>query len=181
MFHFVILDIKQRLIKRFIRLNDPEVKSKWLRAIRRVDKNKFGEEFDYVSTTSSRVCSLHFVSDDFITGTQDTNVTRASKRPRVELKVLHLKPTAVPRVFKDYPSYLTPSVPSCPSRDRATSTVSARLKKHQQLNWLESEFLRSDGFCGFDNLCQRLSSMTLPSDYAYIKKQVWLRFMVKTM
>lgn len=59
-----------------------ELRTEWLRRIHRPD--------DWIPQDTARVCSLHFLPEDF----------------RVGLKVIRLKPDAVPTVFKDFPSYL---------------------------------------------------------------------------
>ena len=148
--------------------HDSNMKNKWLRAIKRVDKDKSGNLQDYVPTPSSRVCSLHFHSNDFVRESKDTNVTRTVKRQKVELKIVKLKPSAIPRIFENYPSYLTSASP-IPDFTPSKATASARLEKEEaKLKELESEFLEKDKINGFEALCQRLmSSIVLPTFFSF--------------
>ena len=88
--------------------SNAERKAAWIRAIHR--KN-------FVPSTYSRVCSIHFKEEDFVTQRRDSNPRRHSG----PLKKKTLKPDAVPSVFPDHPSYLQPK-PSIQRSKRATSS-----------------------------------------------------------
>ncbi len=152
--------------------HDSNMKDKWLRAIKRIDKDKYGKLQDYVPTQSSRVCSLHFHYNDFVRESNDTNVTRSAKRPKTELKILKLKPSAVPRIFEHYPSYLTSSSTIPDSAPCSSATASARLEKEEEkLRVLESEFIEKENISNFETLCQRLvsCSLALPTNYTFLR------------
>ena len=157
--------------------HDQTLRNKWLSAIKRVDKDKFGNLNDYVPTASSRVCSLHFHHDDFIRESHDTNTTRYAKRPKTDLKILQLKPSAIPRIFKSYPSYLTSTASAYPDVDRGRATASARFEKQEkQMEALASEFLENDRIDNFETLCERLSFLVLPSNYLVMKRSECVLF-----
>ena len=72
---------------------DPEVFAQWIARIPREN---------LVARESTRICSLHFTPDSFVTNSQDTTVRRKKRRPNTELVRKYLKPNAVPTVFFDY-------------------------------------------------------------------------------
>ena len=119
---------------------------------------------DFKVTSYSRLCSLHFVEEDFITGRTDSN-ERRSKNLTGNLTRRRLKDTAIPSVFPNAPSYLSTSSTS----ERSTSASSEkRLKRSAEI--LESksaDFLSSDNLTSFNDLKQRLNSedLCIPSGY----------------
>lgn len=87
---------------------DPDRRAAWTRAIHRSN---------FVPTKYSRVCSLHFKEEDFVSERCDKNPRRQSGR----LKKKSLKGDAIPSVFPDYPSYLQ-HTSTVRRSERATST-----------------------------------------------------------
>lgn len=91
-------------LHKFPSQNSPLLK-RWLRNIPR----------DFVPSTNSRLCSIHFTANDFITESIDRR--RNAKRP---LQKRRLKDDAVPTIFPGVPSYLSRNAPS----DRPTTSAS---------------------------------------------------------
>ena len=97
--------------------SDKTMRERWIRAIPRLNFNP---------CDNHRVCSEHFSSYDFITSSGDTNSTRNKNSSC--LKRLRLKPSAVPHIFPNCPSYL--SSVSTPRRNKSSST--SRLQKQNE-------------------------------------------------
>ena len=91
-----------------------ELCEKWLRANPRKD---------FTPSKNSKVCSLHFRDEDFVEISNDSNNRRRRKNPSVVLLNRYLKKDAVPSIFPNAPSYLSPSIPSSrPSAAIASSS-----------------------------------------------------------
>ena len=85
--------------------HEPGLKHNWIRNISRAEQ----EPNEY-----SRVCSLHFKSDDFQTERKDKKFyqKKNSGVPRpAELQIRLLLQDAVPSIFPDLPKYFTKTVP----------------------------------------------------------------------
>ena len=76
------------------------------------------QEPDFEATKNSRLCSLHFTDDDFISDRCDSHRSRGKKRGELTRK--RLKPTVVPHVWPNCPSYI-----STPSYTASQSNLSA--------------------------------------------------------
>ena len=61
---------------------------------------------DYVPTKHSKLCSLHFKFEDFVTDSTDQKGWR-KKRETATLIRKRLRKDACPSIFKDLPSYYT--------------------------------------------------------------------------
>ena len=81
LYQFIIYQCSIRLLISFP-LKRGDILKKWIHAVRR--KN-------FVPTKHSRICSEHFVETDYL------------HRPNIN--VPHLKPDAVPSIFKEFPAY----------------------------------------------------------------------------
>ncbi|ESO00508.1 hypothetical protein HELRODRAFT_175949 [Helobdella robusta] len=90
--------------------------SKWMKANSRQD---------FEPTKYSKVCSLHFQTNDFTHESIDSNQRR--KKARSNKNVKHLKPKAVPSIFQNAPKYLSTSKSERPTR-LATSNSDSILK-----------------------------------------------------
>ena len=105
---------------------------RWLRNIPR----------DFVPSTNSRLCSIHFTANDFITESIDRR--RNEKRP---LQKRRLKDDAVPTIFPGVPSYLSRNAPS--DRPTTSASVESRCAKEnamtqELIDQLQSEDCISD-------------------------------------
>ena len=62
---------------------------------------------DYVPTKNSKLCSLHFKFEDFVTDSTDQKGWRKRKRKTATLIRKRLRKDACLSIFKDLPSYHT--------------------------------------------------------------------------
>ena len=116
-------------------LNNQELLQKWIKANPRKD---------FVPSKNSKICSLHFHTDDFITERTDSNAARKKRKSVISEQPLrrHLKEGAVPSIFPNAPGYLSTSKLQ-PRSSKATA--SCRLEQHsQRLQELEESFLSED-------------------------------------
>ena len=112
---------------------DAELREKWIRAIPRKD---------FVPSTYSRLCSLHFQQCDFLDARTDSNKSRLKNKSCTPLR-RRLKPDAVPSVFPNTPAYLTKSPAVQRSTTKATSS-SKHAEESRRLEELEESFTASD-------------------------------------
>lgn len=123
---------------------------KWLRAISR----------DISPTKNTRVCSLHFTSDDFVTERRDTNL----RRLRGPLRRKMLKEGAVPSVFPNYPEYL-----QRPRQRQRSGASSSSQRLEAENTRIESEienFEESDVIEDLNSLLNKFNeSLTKPSNF----------------
>ena len=116
---------------------DPDRRAAWIRAIRR---NNFEPN------QNSRVCSVHFRQEDFVSERLDRNSRRHTRR----LKKKILEDDAIPSVFPGYPSHLQGKSPMRRS-ERATST--SRLESENLLlSTMIASFEESDVIDSLENL-----------------------------
>lgn len=92
--------------------SDAERQQAWLRNISR--QGSGGKETRWVPSDHSLVCSLHFTENDYKKGA----------------KLRMLLPTAIPKVFPNYPSYMqkvsTPRIRKRPRRELSDDSASVR-------------------------------------------------------
>lgn len=99
---------------------------------------------DFKVTEYTRICSLHFVEEDFIEERKDSN-ERRSKKLTGNLTKRRLKDSAIPSIFPNAPSYL--------STEKKTQRSTKRLKRSAKILERKSEdFLSSDNLVSFDDL-----------------------------
>ena len=77
-------------------LHDKQLLQRWLKRIARKD---------FTPTKLSRMCSLHFKPEDFVTESNDQQIRRRKNRSNALLVKKRLKGNALPSIFKDAPSY----------------------------------------------------------------------------
>ena len=141
--------------------SNPVKASAWLRAIHRDD---------FVITKHSRVCSRHFLPDDFTTVSSDSNQTRKKRRLAETTKKI-LKNTAIPSIFPGQPKYF--SVSKANERSENATTTARHAKQEEHLQHLEAEMLRRDSVSDIKDL-ENLTTCTLPSGFDKIHKDTQL-------
>jgi len=141
-------------------LHDQELCEKWTRANPRKD---------CIPTKHSKLCSLHFTSNDFVQERRDSNSTRRKRKSEISEQPLRrrLKDDAVPSIFHNCPSYL--SSPAAVPRPTSRATSSSRHRSEvDRLAELEQSMLVSDDIAGLTlpEVQQRLQSEDcLPEGY----------------
>jgi len=143
-------------------LHNHDLCEKWIRANPRKD---------CVPTKHSKLCSLHFTSNDFVQERRDSNSTRRKRKSEISEHPLRrrLKDDAVPSIFQNCPSYLSSPATVPRLTSRATSS-----RRHQsvvdRLAVLEQSMLVSDDISGLTlpEVQQRLQSQDcLPEGYIF--------------
>jgi len=112
---------------------DAELREKWIRAIPRKD---------FVPSTYSRLCSLHFQPCDFVDVRTDSNKSRLQNKSSTPLR-RRLKPDAVPSIFPNTPAYFTKTPGVQRSTTKATSS-SRHAEECRRLEELEESFTADD-------------------------------------
>ena len=79
-------------------LKDKHLLQTWLKRLARKD---------YVRIKHSKLCSLHFKFEDFVTDSTDQKGWRKRKRETATLIRKRLRKNTCPSIFKDSPSYYT--------------------------------------------------------------------------
>ena len=79
-------------------LEDKHLLQTWLKRLARKD---------YVPTKNSKLCSLHFKFENFVTDSTDQKGWRKRKRETTTLIRKRLRKDACPSIFKDLPPYYT--------------------------------------------------------------------------
>ena len=119
--------------------NDDVRKQQWLRCINRAD---------FIPTNNSRVCSKHFIENDFKIQRQDSNVTRKRSNTGTPMTLRSLKEYAKPSIFPNQPSYLTSRIFHRAATSHADNRVSkqnaATLDQIDQMEKLDSVSTLSD-------------------------------------
>ena len=77
-------------------MHDKQLLQGWLKRIARKD---------FTPTKYSRLCSLHFKPEDFVTESNDQQIRRRKTRSSALLVKKHLKGNVLSSIFKDVPSY----------------------------------------------------------------------------
>jgi len=122
-------------------LKNPSLLKEWSTKVARLD---------FTPTVYSKLCSKHFVDEDFVVQSQDTNASR----PKNILQKRRLKPHAVPSRFPNCASYF-----SCPPVHHRTGNAlsSSRLESSVTLNDSRvEEFLSSDVIANLDGVKQHM-------------------------
>ena len=137
-------------------LEDPDRLRQWVQRLHR--KN-------FTPTKYSRICSLHFKSDDFEKESTDKNIARKRKRFDSRQKAKRtLKSTAVPSIFTGLPSYLTSNV--CNERPTKHATTSARNEIMQtRFQKLEVDLDESEKVTSVSDLLSKLLNERLPDGF----------------
>ena len=110
---------------------------------------------DFYPTKYSRLCSLHFKTDDFISHSIDQQTRRKQKRPNLLLTKKRLKSDAVPSIFKNIPEYYT--FKDAPSRSGLPLSSSRLEKEAAVLDFQCESFLNDDRITSLDELYSKVS------------------------
>ena len=126
-------------------LQDQKLLQVWLKRLARKD---------FTPSKYSKLCSLHFASDDFIVKSNDLNNRRKRKRESTKLVRRRLKDDAVPSILNGLPSYYTPK------SELRRSGLSASSSRHEnQASRLAERcetFLNYDKVENFEELIEKL-------------------------
>ncbi len=138
---------------------DEALRARWIQAIPWDKKT-------WCPTDNSAVCSLHFAKQDFVTESQDKNVTRQSTSTDKALKRKKLKPGVTPTIFPNLPGYFTKEE----SKERSGNATSATRRKNEESRLQEqiTKFINADQLTSLDDLSD--SSLILSSDVHLIKR-----------
>ncbi len=111
---------------------------------------------------------MHFKQADFITESQDKNVTR-QKTHESSLVKKRLKEEAIPSMFPNLPSYLSKEIPE----PRATSSGAASRFEQEELRYEEQvkKFLEKDIIQSFDHLKENRKEIVLPQGVDIVEKE----------
>ncbi len=129
-------------------LKNEELLKLWLKNLSRAN---------FRPTEYSRLCSLHFSEDDFVTERKDSNLSRAKNDVGKVLVLRRLKPDAVPH-FPDLPSYLDSS-PALPRSGLASSSAREAAVKKRRIEATTAErevAAKADSVFSVDELLARL-------------------------
>ena len=116
---------------------DPCLRETWIKAIPRSD---------WMPSSHSVICSLHFEKSDFKAERTDTN----AQRQRGGLKTRQLKKIAVPRIFPGCPAYL-----SKPKAQERSEKAGSSFRRQLQVNQAEEDarnYLDADLISSFEDL-----------------------------
>lgn len=116
---------------------------KWLRAI--------PPRKNFALSVYSRVCSLHFTDNDFVTERQDKKDRRRLQKDGTKLVKRYLKEDSTPSKFQNVPSYMK----SKPSNRRPSATAASSSGRQQQ----EAE--RLDSLIEQFNLQDQITDVTV--------------------
>ena len=148
---------------------DNNLLKQWLRRINRI--NPDGSE--WLPSSNHRVCALHFNEDDIERNSQDLR----NRRNDDSLQRCRLKPSAVPSIFPNQPSYGTVRKPC----ERSTSVLSSsRLEvENERIELLNSEAMANDCIADFDALRQGLNSsdFNMPNGFDVLVRQNFIDFL----
>jgi hypothetical protein len=135
--------------------------NKWIR---------FNPRKDFKPSKHSRMCSLHFLTTDFVEEHQDSNKTRKKKFTNKMLLCRYLKKDAVPSVFPNAPAYLS-TTPARPRSSAAAATSTGRhLKEVVNLQTLCESFETNDNLetATLDEIKSRLEQEVAPEGFQTI-------------
>ena len=135
---------------------DPGRRDQWIKAIPRKD---------WSPGKRSVVCSLHFEDMDFKVGRKDSN----KRRKLGNLRIRCLKDDAVPRIFPNFPNYLTTHRP----KERTSISTSASRFEAMELKVNEEaeNFLRADKISTFEEL-KKSDAFNFPSSWNVVSHEI---------
>ena len=110
---------------------------------------------DFAPTKYSKLCSLHFTSNDFIVESNDLNHRCKRKRESTKLARRRLKDNAAPSVFSDLPSYYTSR--SEPRRSGLSASSSRHENEALRLEERVQTFLNANRVENIEELIGKLS------------------------
>lgn len=136
-------------------LHSPDLLAKWMRAIPR--KNFKPKNHD-------RICSLHFVPQDFVRESTDSNKRR--KRTQSSLTKHRLNDLAIPSKFPSLPAYL--SVKPVKQRSVKAMWLSRFQADEERLESQVNEFMKADEVTSLEELKLSLSQEILPANFGLL-------------
>ena len=153
---------QEKKIPRFKFPADKVLREKWIKAVPRKNSK---------ITCNSKVCALHFDTNDFITISTD-------KRNRCQdflaLMRTRLKPMAIPHIFPNLPQYLSKKTFS---RSTTASTSSARQElENARIQSCNSNLFDCEQFDSFTSFKSKIADETLPSGYTAISTPNSMQF-----
>ena len=110
-------------------------------------------------SSSSKLCSKHFHSDDFKTKSTDSNSTRQKEGTTLQRKTLI--PTAVPSIWPDIPHTKLKNIPA----PRKTARSSAEMRRLAE----EDMLVKEDSFSGLDSITTEC--IDIPDSFHLIRQQ----------
>ena len=135
----------QNVIFHSFPLNNKQLLKRWLERLARKG---------YTPTKHSKLCSLHFKSEDFVTDSKDQKERRKRKRETTSLMRKRLKKDACPSIFKGMPSSFTRN---CALIRLEPSSPSSRFEnKAPRLLDQNEIFFNADKVENFSDLIEKL-------------------------
>jgi len=126
-------------------IDNEKLLQQWLKSISRKD---------FKPSKHTKICSLHFKEEDFVSDSVDQKNRRKRKRATFKLLKRRLKNDAYPSVFRNMPTYY--SYKAAPRRSGLASSSSRRENAAIKLEKCDS-FLKEDQIESFDDLVSKLS------------------------
>ena len=114
-------------------LHDKQLLQGWLKRIARKD---------FTPTKYSRICSLHFKPEDFVTESTDQQIRRRKNRSSALLVKKRLKGNVLPSIFEDAPLYY--ACGDAPSRSGLSLASSRHENDASRLKVQLEQFLKDD-------------------------------------
>jgi sulfur relay (sulfurtransferase) DsrC/TusE family protein len=145
--------------------DDDEQKTRWIKAISRED---------FIPTSYSRVCGLHFVPQDFISESQDQKQTRKRKRSDEKLEKRRLRKNSVPSQFPNSKNNFSRK-PPIPRSGAASSTARLQRENDVILEKITKMYEREQ-FNTFEELKSRLDRKILPANVEVVEKKTCIIF-----
>ena len=113
----------------------------------------------YFSGKSTRLCERHFTNDMFVVQSMDSNYYRQQRT----LKRRRLRPSAVPTIFPNCPTFMTKS--AAPIRS-TTSSAASRFNREEISHELHVDaFFDDDKVSDLSDLTSKLKLSVLPSGF----------------
>ncbi len=130
-------------------LKNTKLRDKWVKNLSRKD---------FVPNEHTRLCSLHFKEEDYVTVTQDKRKRNLAARNSPTLKKRRLKPTAYPTVFSQPKYLLKKKTPEKRSSSARTTASARRLFEDQQQVAAGERAMDADLLRDLDDLETRLNT-----------------------
>ncbi|KAG1666192.1 THAP domain-containing protein 1 [Nymphon striatum] len=120
---------------------------------------------DYMPTTCSRLCSLHFQDSCFLSIRSDSNGTRAGQQSSQLLNKRCLKKDAIPTIFSNCPGYMNKEE----TLRKSNATSGNRLMNENKMMEQQIEqFWDNDSIKSIDDiLCALKNDKSVPSGFNY--------------
>ena len=125
----------------------------------------------FVATKNSRLCSLHFETDDIVADRTDSHKSRGLTRG--ELSRMHLKPNVVPHIRPNCPKYM--SKETAPPRGKAATSESRIQNELREKERRESIRIESNRFDSLPELVTKMKG-SLPEDVHIIDSESSVSF-----